>query len=260
MRNIKTARRQDAIEKVSILRHLNLKVEKGEITALIGGNGSGKTTLFNIINGFLDADEGYVKFKNGATHELLGRKPDTIARLGVGRSFQDNHIFDELTILENMLVAGKDTFGETPFVSMLAPGRNRLAEKQKTEQAEAIFESFFGPGNYFWQNKSTKAKNLSHGQGRLLGLLRIFMADFKLVLLDEPTAGVNPELFAGITKILHKMVSENNISVFIIEHNMHFVKQVASRCLFIHEGSIQAAGTPDEVIGNELVQKNYLGL
>ncbi|MCF8350502.1 MAG: ATP-binding cassette domain-containing protein [Bacteroidales bacterium] len=260
VRSIKTAKKQDAIEQVSILKHLDLSIEKGSITALIGGNGSGKTTLFNIINGFLNADEGSVKFINGATHELMGKNPDKIARLGLGRSFQDNHIFGELSLLENMLVAGNDTFGEIPFVAMFAPQRTHQSERDKTAQAEEIFEHIFGPGNALWEKRHEKAKNLSHGQSRLLGLLRIFMADFKLVLLDEPTAGVNPGLFDSITNILQYMANEQHRTIFLIEHNMAFVKKIATHCLFIHDGGIQASGTPAKVIDDSLVRKNYLGL
>jgi ABC-type branched-subunit amino acid transport system ATPase component len=260
VRSIKTARHKEDIEKVSILKHLDLCVKKGEITALIGGNGSGKTTLFNIINGFVEADQGSIQFINEKAHELIGKKPDAIARLGLGRSFQSNHIFDELSILENMLVAQKETFGETPFISLIAPGKIKKMEEAETARAHDIFEKIFGAGNYFWENKDAKAKNLSHGQRRILGIMRIFMADFKLVLLDEPTAGVNPELFGSISNILQTMTNEENISVFIIEHNMSFVKQIASQCLFLHEGRIEARGTPSQVIDDPIIQKTYLGL
>ncbi len=260
VRSIRTARRREAVERVRILNGLNLEVKAGQITALIGGNGSGKTTLFNIINGFLDADKGSIRFINGSEHELLGKKPDAIARLGLGRLFQDNHTFDELTVLENMLVADNVTFGETPFVSLFAPHKNRRVEQAKTEEAKEIFENVLGADPVFWRKKDDKAKNLSHGQRRLLGLCRIFMGDYKLVLLDEPTAGVNRELFDSIHKILNRMMNEKNMSVFLIEHNMGFVKQVAQQCLFIHDGAIHTSGTPAEVIDDPLVQKTYLGL
>ena len=247
-------------EQFYILKNLDLAVETGKITALIGGNGVGKTTLFNIISGFWPPDSGEIVFyRNGKATNLLRLPPDRITRMGIGRMFQDDHIFKELTVLENMLIADKDHFGETPFVSIFKRKKDHSSEAQRVEKAKVVFQDLFGSSNPFWEKRNDPARTLSFGQQRLLGLTRLLMGNYNLVLLDEPTAGVNPTIIDKIAAIIHKMVEEEEITVFLIEHNMNFVKKVSHYCAFLGDKNIVKYGNPKDVLADEKVRRIYLG-
>jgi len=261
VRNIINVRGKDEDEKYYILDDIDLILPKGKVTALIGGNGTGKTTLFNIISGFYKPDEGKITFKpNGKEIELTGLEAYTIARLGIGRMFQDNHIFQNMSVLENMLVADSNFFGELPFQSIIFNRKNNSIEKLRREKAETIFIDLFGSDNPLLKMKHDKAKNLSYGQQRLLGLARLLMRDYKLLLLDEPTSGVNPIVVEKIKEIIKYFVEQKQMSVFLIEHNMKFVLDVADFCHFMSKGIIATGGTPEDIIGNPEVRKEYLGV
>lgn len=261
VRNIINIRGEQEDERFYIIDDLDLFVPKGKITALIGGNGAGKTTLFNIISRFVEADSGDILFKtNGNTTNLLQQKPFKIAELGIGRLFQDDHILSNLSVLDNMLLADSDSFGETPFISLLKSQKDKAAEQIRIEKANQIFIDLFGENNAFWQKRKDPAKSLSYGQQRLLGLARLFMGNNKLVLLDEPTAGVNPQVIQQVMSIIHRLVKENGVTVFLIEHNMKVVLELADFCSFMSHGKITAFGTPEDVIGNDDVRRTYLGV
>jgi len=261
VRNIINVRGKDEDERFYVLEDIDLEVPKGKVTALIGGNGAGKTTLFNIISGFFRADDGKIDFKpNGSLKGITGLKPYKIARLGIGRMFQDNHIFQNMTVLENMLIADDNFSGEKPYDSMIYIKKTNVIEKQRIEKAEKIFTDLFGADNPFLKMKDDKAKNLSYGQQRLLGLARLLMGDYKLLLLDEPTSGVNPAIVEKIKEIIKYFVEEKGLTVFLIEHNMKFVLDIADFCHFMSRGIIAVSGTPEDIIGNPDVRKTYLGI
>ena len=261
VRSIVNLRGEDEDERFYILDDIDLLVPQNKITALIGGNGAGKTTLFNIISGFYKADEGSIKFRpNGSTLEIFGKNPYKIARLGIGRMFQDNHVFQEMTVMENMLVADSDFFGESPFLPILYIKKNKYVEEYRKQKAEQIFIDLFGNDNAFLKMKNDKAKVLSYGQQRLLGLARLLMGKYKLLLLDEPTSGINPSVISKIGEIMKYFVQEIGMTVFLIEHNMNFVLKTASFCHFMSQGIIAVSGTPEDIIGNPEVRKSYLGI
>jgi len=261
VRNIVNIRGKNEDERFYVLEDVDLMLPKGKITALIGGNGTGKTTLFNIISGFFKADEGKIEFKpNGKLTNLTNLQAYKIARLGIGRMFQDNHIFQNMTVMENMLIADENFFGERPFESIINYKKSRNQERQRTEKAEKIFSDLFGNENPFLKMKDDKAKNLSYGQQRLLGLARLLMGDYKLLLLDEPTSGVNPVIIDKIKEIISYFIEKENMTVFLIEHNMSFVLDVADFCHFMSKGVIATGGTPEDIIGNPEVRKTYLGI
>ena len=246
-------------ESSHVLKDFDLKVEENKITALIGGNGSGKTTLFNIISGLIAPDSGELYFYNGKRTDLRKMTPDGIARSGIGRMFQDNHIFKGLSVIENLLIAHNDTFGELPFISLIKPTEYEVRESKRLEQAKEVLKLLFSDNKSFLKMTDEKAGNLSYGQQRLLGLARLFMQDYKLILLDEPTTGVNPNLISKISEIIKMLVSENKVTVFLIEHNMKFVKDNADICAFLNDGQVSQIGMPSEVINNPFVRKIYLG-
>jgi len=247
------------IEHNTLINNFDLLVERGKITTLIGGNGTGKTTLFNLISGFLETDKGDIFFNTDKKYKLTKMPPHKRENLGIGRLFQDNHIFPELTVLENLLIAHENDFGELPFDVLFRAKKSKQIEKDRKEKANQTLQMLFGKENVFLDKKNQFAKNMSYGQQRLLGLARLFMANYKLVLLDEPTAGVNPKLNDKIAEIIKRMVSKKNITVLLIEHNMRFVKQITDTCGFFNNGKIEVLGTPEEVIANKNVRKSYLG-
>ncbi len=261
VRNIINVRGEEVDERFFIIDDLDLMIPRGKITALIGGNGAGKTTLFNIISRFLEADAGEILYyRNGDSRPLQKLPPYQVTRLGIGRLFQDSHIFPEMSVLDNMLLADENDFGETPFISLFKRNRNNAIEKARTEKARSIFIDFFGKNNPFWEKRNQPSGSLSYGQQRLLGLARLFMGKYDLVLLDEPTAGVNPQIIRQTMDIIRRMVTEKKMTVFLIEHNMKVVLDVADFCSFMSHGKITAFGTPEDVIGNDEVRRTYLGV
>jgi branched-chain amino acid transport system ATP-binding protein len=261
VRNIINKRGEEINERFNILKDINLFIKKEKITTLIGGNGAGKTTLLNIISGFTIPDRGNIYFyKDNKQVSLIGKSPDKITNLGIGRLFQDNHIFLGMSVLENMLIADYDKFGEIPFISIFKHKKVSIKEKERIEKARNIFITLFGENNPFWKLKDIKAASLSYGQQRLLGMARLLMGKYELILLDEPTAGVNPAIIDNITQVINFMVEKQNISIILIEHNMKFVEQISDYCFFLSHGNITVQGTPEEVLGNSEVKMKYLGL
>ncbi len=250
-------------ERYNIIFDLDLDIPQNTITALIGGNGAGKTTLFNIISGITEADSGSIMYctKNqNSWISLLNQPPHRMKKIGIGRLFQDNHIFLQMSVLENMMIADSNEWGEMPFVSLFNRKKNREIEQFRMKKAKDTFELLFGRDNPFWQKRDDLASTLSYGQQRLLGLARLLMGKYRLVLLDEPTSGVNPMLANTICSVIKKMVDEEGITVFLIEHNMKIVEEIADYCSFMSHGKITAFGYPRDVIGDETVRKTYLGM
>jgi len=259
-RKIKNSGGEDDLEKYLILHQLFLNIPAGKVIALIGGNGAGKTTLFNIISGFLKPDTGSIGFKtNGETVELINRAPHRITGLGIGRMFQDNHIFPEMSVLDNMLIADKPYSGERPFSPLVFRRKTKEEENERLAKTQHVFENLFGNDNSFWEKRYLPAGNLSYGQQRLLGLARLFMRDYKLLLLDEPTSGVNPEIIEQIKRLILNFTRMGQ-TVLLIEHNLEVVKDIADFCCYMDRGKIALVGTPRDVIENEEVKKSYIGL
>jgi ABC-type branched-subunit amino acid transport system ATPase component len=250
----------NGFESYSVLDNFDLQIQRGKISTLIGGNGAGKTTLFNIISGFLDVNSGEIWFKNQNENDLLKFAPHKRVNLGIGRMFQDNHIFKNLTVLENMLVADGSQFGEFPFVSIFKQTKNKQTESQRKEKAVQIIKDIFGNDNLLLEKLYEPAHKLSFGYQRLLGLARLFMTDYKLILIDEPTAGINPEWFVSIQNIIRKFATEKGVTIFLIEHNMQFVAEISDICCFLNKGKIEVSGKTADVLANDLVRKKYIGL
>lgn len=242
-----------------VLKNLNLSINKNKITALIGGNGTGKTTLFNIISRFIDPNEPKSSKIIYDEKNLLKCNAWQLASLGIGRLFQDAHIFPDLSILENMLVADADTFGEKPIENIIFHKKVQFKEKKRTQKAVGILSKLFGKESIFIQQIHLPAGNLSYGQQRLLGLARLLMGDYQLILLDEPTAGVHIQLNDKIAEII-LLLKEKGKTVFLIEHNMAFVRKIADETAFMDKQNIRLKGKTSDVLNNEDVQKNYLGI
>lgn len=245
-------------EVFNLLDGVNLSVERSKITALIGGNGSGKTTLFNIISGFQDGWSGEVTLDG---QRINGMPAYRISQLGVGRLFQGRQLMGDLTLMENMKIASADRTGETtPFSTLLHPQRAAKAEHARDERAVAILTRLFGEGNKYLSMLDCKASQLSYGEQRLIAIARLLMDDDRLLLLDEPTAGVNPVYIKTIRDIIRRMVEEDGLTVLLIEHNMHFVRELADTCAYLDDGRIARIGTTREVLEDKVVRNSYLGL
>ncbi len=234
----------------------------GMITSLIGPNGAGKTTLFNLISGFLKPDDGEIVLENrrwmmddGGLQEVrIDRMtPYEIARLGIGRLFQDVRIFKKMNCIDN-IVTGRRIAGENPLEALFLRKKVKLDEDIAIKEAEEILE-FVG----LKEKERIFAEDLSYGQQKLLSIARLLYGDFDILLLDEPTAGVNPAMIEKILEVI-KNLAKTNKTIIIIEHNMNVVYRISDWVYFMNEGSIVAFGLPDEVLGNEEVRRIYIGL
>ena len=243
-------------ETFDLLRGVNLTVEEGKITALVGGNGTGKTTLFNIISGFEKDYTGDVLFEGNNFNRISAHR---ISLMGIGRLFQDGQLLPGLTLMENMKMASDNETGEMPFSSLIRPKKWKEAERAKEEQAKNILKRIFGEDCKYLQMLNDDASAFSYGEQRLLSLARLLMGGDRLLLLDEPTSGVNPVYIDTIEKIIREMTTEG-LTVLLIEHNMHFVRKVADTCAYLDDGVIAKIGPTAEVLDDKNVRNSYLGL
>jgi ABC-type branched-subunit amino acid transport system ATPase component len=239
-----------------ILDGLNLNVPKGKITALAGGNGTGKTTLFNVISGFQKDFDGEIVFDNKRIDKL---PPHRVAQKGVGRLFQGNGLLSDLTLLENMKLNANNTAGETPFSHLFRKKKLKTVEMLKEMQSVEILKDLFGENNKYQSMLHTTGSDFSYGEQRLLSLAGLFMGDYSLLLLDEPTAGVNPVYIEQIKRIIRQMTVKGK-TILLIEHNMQFVGNIADKVAYLNEGRIQFEGTASEVLNNQEVKNSYLGV
>ncbi len=235
---------------IKAVNNAQINVRQGSITGLIGPNGAGKTTLFNLLSNFIRSDQGEVIFNEQPIHHLA---PHEIAQKGFIRTFQVARVLSRLSVLENMLLAKPQQTGENFFKVWLQQDKLRQEEKANKEQAMVILESV---------GLAAKAHDyagaLSGGQRKLLEMARTLMTNPKLILLDEPAAGVNPTL---INQICDHIVDWNQqgISFLIIEHNMDVIMSLCDRVWVLAEGTNLADGSPEEIQNNSDVLEAYLG-
>jgi branched-chain amino acid transport system ATP-binding protein len=228
-----------------------LDVGEGSITALIGPNGAGKTTLFNVLTGFYRAERGDVVFDG---HEIAGRPPHAIARLGMVRTFQITKALAAMPVIDNMMLAAPDQPGERLTNVILRPLSWRRREAEVREQAIELLEVFS------LDDKADQyAGTLSGGQRKLLELARALMTRPRLLMLDEPMAGINPTLGRRLLDHMQRLRSEQGVSFLFIEHDMEVVMNHADRVIVMAEGRVIADGEPHEVRGDQAVIDAYLG-
>jgi len=235
--------------------NLSFEVRSGTITALIGPNGSGKTTVFNLINGFLKPNGGSIVLQSqGRTYELVKlHPPHKIARLGVARTFQNTRLFRQLTVMENMLLATQYHGKEGLFAALFQLRSIRELEKRNRRKAEEYLELLD-----LAHKKDEIAQNLSHGQRKLLELARALATEAEVLLLDEPTAGIFPELKTKVIDLL-KRLKEYRKTILLIEHDMRTLTEIADKVIVLNYGRKIAEGTPEQIVKNAEVIEVYLG-
>jgi ABC-type branched-subunit amino acid transport system ATPase component len=234
---------------VVALRNVSLAVEPGHIFGLIGPNGSGKTTLVNVISGFLRADSGHIRFDGQPIEKL---PPYRIARLGLCRTFQITINPSRMTVMENMLLGPRMQRGESIVRSALGPRAVRADEAGHLERAWALLRRV-----KLDRHANELAGSLSGGQKKLLALAQVLMARPRLILLDEPVAGVNPRLIEDIIELLLALRAEGH-NFLIVEHNMQAVRRLCDLICVLDMGEVLAQGPPHEVLAREDVLRAYI--
>jgi|TARA_B100000287_G_scaffold167710_1_gene158224 neutral amino acid transport system ATP-binding protein len=223
---------------------ISMSVEQGSIVGLIGPNGSGKTTLFNSIVGTHPIDNGSIRFNEKEVSHL---PIPVVAKLGLLRTFQQTRIYGKLNCVDNMLISHKPNNDGIFSVFSKVP-------KELNEKAENLL-NFVG----LYQKRKLRAGDLSFGQQKLLELAMALMNEPKMLLLDEPTAGINPTLINGIIDRLIKVNKEFGITLLVIEHNMKVIMQLAQHIFCLAHGQLLANGTPKEIKNDKRVIDAYLG-
>ena len=236
---------------VTALNKVNLHVNEGEIAALIGPNGAGKTTVFNIVTGYYTPTSGNVIVDG---ESMLGLRPYQIARKGLGRTFQNIRLFGDMTAVENVATAA-DPLNKSGLVgSLLGVPRSRRDEKASMEKAHELLK-FIGLEHRALQ----MAKNLPYGDQRRLEIARALALNPKVLLLDEPAAGFNPQEKVELGQLIRK-IRDRGFAVLLIEHDMSLVMEISDRVSVLDFGQKIAEGTPVEIQDNQRVIDAYLGV
>ncbi len=223
---------------------VNLLVEKGSLRALIGPNGAGKTTLFNQITGYLVPDAGHITFKGD---EITGLHPYEISRKGITRAFQIINIFPRLSVLESVQLAILAKRGHT--LKFFAPARRMVRD-----EAMAVLETVG-----LVERAEAQARELSHGDQRVLELALALAGEPELLLLDEPMAGMSPFERVKVTELIQKIHEDRGVTVLFCEHDMDVVFGISERVTVLHQGQVIAEGKPEDIKKNEEVHMVYLG-
>ncbi|MFQ5764223.1 MAG: ABC transporter ATP-binding protein [Rhodospirillales bacterium] len=225
---------------------VSLAIREGDLTALIGPNGAGKTTLYNMVSGRLKPTSGSVSFRGA---DITGMPPHRIAKLGISRSFQITNIFNELTVLENVQVALLAHHNKGLNLWQVSARDKELEEQGLGLLAELGLESL----------ARARAGTLSHGDKRLVELAIVLTTEPKLVLLDEPTAGMTPEETRAVMSLIKGLADTGPYTFFLTEHDMDVVFGLAQRIFVMHRGELLADGTPEEIKNDPAVRTAYLG-
>lgn len=240
---------------LAAVSNVSIELNEGELIGLIGPNGAGKTTFFNLLTGVYVPTEGTIKLQvDGEMTELNGKSPDKINGLGLARTFQNIRLFPDMTVLENVQVAMHRESGNSVFSSIFRTSAYYETEKNMREKAFELLSIF-----NLSQHANDKARNLAYGQQRRLEIVRALATDPKILFLDEPAAGMNPNETADLTALIAQIREQFNLTVVLIEHDMSLVMDICQRIYVLEYGRLIAQGTPKEIQSNEEVVRAYLG-
>jgi ABC-type branched-subunit amino acid transport system ATPase component len=232
------------------LRDTDFTVDERRITCLVGPNGAGKTTIFNVITGFLRPDTGHVAFRGNS---LDGVRPQQVVRAGIARTFQNLRLFQDLTALDNVLIAMPNQFGEGLLPAMLRPLHTERSHRRMREAARATLDHV---GMAARANDTVR--NLSYGEQKLLTVARVLATGAELLLLDEPASGLAAGALDAVMALLRRLQGEGK-TLLVVEHNTRVVQQIADDVLFLHQGHLMARGTPAEIVNDPALAEIYFG-
>ncbi len=251
--DLKIKKVSKTIDGVGIVENVTANFAPGRITALVGPNGAGKTTLFHLITGELKPDSGEILYRGERIDNL---PPYRIARKGIGRLFQDVRVFENLTVFENIASACYNAKSETPWYPFTSPRKLKKLNSEITAKVKRVLTF-----TELASEMNARASALSYGQQKLLAIARLLAADFSVLLLDEPTAGLNPVMIKRVLDIFERVVEQDRAKTIVfVEHNMSAVTQIADWVYFINEGRIAFFGRTDHVLEDREVKELYLGL
>lgn len=230
---------------------VTMELEKGELVGLIGPNGAGKTTLFNLLTGVYEPSEGTVTLDGQL---LNGKAPYKIASMGLARTFQNIRLFKDMTVLDNVLVGMSNHHSSHVFSAFFRLPKYYSSEAELKGKALELLSIF-----NLQDDAETLAKNLPYGQQRRLEIVRALATEPKILFLDEPAAGMNPQETAELTQLIRQIKEQFNITIMLIEHDMSLVMEVTERIYVLEYGRLIAHGTPEEIKTNQRVIEAYLG-
>ena len=235
---------------IVVADHVDLTIAPGEILGLIGPNGAGKTSLFNLISGVVAPDSGKIQLQG---RDIAGMSLHNRARAGVARTWQHMRLFRTMTVLENLMMGPRDYPGESLVGSMLGLGRVRRAETAAGIQAMDLLERM-----NLAQTANAIVVDLPFGQQKLIGLARTLMNDGRLLLLDEPMAGVEGSNYETMQRVVHAEAAAGR-AICVVEHNVGFIKDLCTTAVFMAQGKILQRGTVDELTRSRELTELYFG-
>lgn len=244
-----------SFEGLTAVSNASMNIEKGELVGLIGPNGAGKTTFFNLLTGVYAPTSGSIKLEiDGTQKEIGGLKPYNITKVGMARTFQNIRLFKDLTVLDNIRIAMHQNVQYSMMSAFFRSNKYYEEEDRLLKEAEDLMDIF-----KLTHKKNELAKNLPYGEQRHLEIVRAMATKPKLLLLDEPAAGMNPNETADLTKTIAQIRNQFGLTILLIEHDMSLVMKICERIYVLDYGTMIASGVPEEIKNNKRVIEAYLG-